>query len=35
MGPSPILSTIHTITFGTILNFNNGNNGHELKKRYL
>ena len=32
MNPSPILSITNTITIGTMLNFNNGNNGHELKK---
>ena len=31
MGSSVILSIIHTITIGTILNFNGGNNGHGLK----
>ena len=31
MGPSPILSVIHVITFGTMLNFNGGNNEHGLK----
>ena len=30
MGPSSILSVIHTITFGTMLNLNGGNNGHGL-----
>ena len=28
MGPSPILSIIHTVTIGTILNFNGGIYGH-------
>ena len=32
MGPSPILSIIHTITIATGLNFNGGNNGHGLQK---
>ena len=31
MGPLPILSIIHTITIGTMLNFNGGNNGHLLE----
>ena len=31
MGPLPILSIIHTITIGTMLNFNGGNNGHWLE----
>ena len=31
MGLLPFLSIIHTITIGTILNFNGGNNGHGLK----
>ena len=31
MGPSPILSIIHTVTIGTMLNFTGGNNGHGLK----
>ena len=31
MGPSPILSIIQTITIGTVVNFNGGNNGHGLK----
>ena len=31
MGPLPILSVIHTITIGTMLNFNCGNNGHGLQ----
>ena len=26
MGPSQILSIVHTITIGTVLNFNSGNN---------
>ena len=30
-GQSPILSVILTITIGTMLNFNGGNNGHGLK----
>ena len=35
MGPSPILSIIHTFTIGTMLNFNGGNNGHGLKNLKL
>ena len=35
MGPSPVLSIIHIITIGTMLNFNGGNNGHGLKKHYV
>ena len=31
MSPSPVLSVIHTVTFGTMLNFKDGNNGHGLK----
>ena len=31
MGLSLILSVIHTITIGTMLNFNGGNPGHGLK----
>ena len=31
MGPSSILSVIHTATIGTMLNNNYGNNGHWLK----
>ena len=31
MGPSPILSIIHTVTFDTMLNFNGDNNGHGIK----
>ena len=31
MGPSAILSVIHTVTIATMLNFNGGNNGHGLK----
>ena len=31
MGPSPILSVVHTVTVGTMLNLNGGNNGHMLK----
>ena len=31
MDPSLILSVIHTITIGTMLNFNGGNNGYGLK----
>ena len=30
MGPSPILSVIHTVTIGTVFNFNSDNNGHGL-----
>ena len=33
--PSPILSVLHTITIGTILNFNGGNNGHKLKTLHV
>ena len=35
MDPSPILSIIHTVTIGTNLNFNGGNNGHGLKKLHV
>ena len=35
MGPLPILSIIHTVSIGTMLNFNGGNKGHGLKKRYM
>ena len=31
MDLSSILSIIHTITIGTMRNFNGGNNGHGLK----
>ena len=31
MGPSPILSVIHTVTIGTILNNNGDNRGHAAK----
>ena len=31
MCPSAILSIIHTVTIGIMLNFNGGNNGHKLK----
>ena len=31
IGPSPNLSVIHTVTIGTMLNLNGGNNGHGLK----
>ena len=31
MDPSPILSIIHTITIGTMINFNGSNYGHGLK----
>ena len=31
MGPSPILSIIHTVTIDTKLNFNGGNKGHGIK----
>ena len=31
MGQSPILSIIHSVTIGTLLSFNGGNNGHELE----
>ena len=30
MGPSPILSFIHTVSIGIMLNFNGGNNGYGL-----
>ena len=30
MGPSSILSVIHTFTIGTVLNLNGGNNGRGL-----
>ena len=30
MGPSCILPIIHTVTIGTVLNFNGGNNGHGI-----
>ena len=32
-GPSAILSIIHIVTIGTMLNLDNDNNGHGLKKR--
>ena len=32
MGPSPIQSIIHTVTVGTMLNFNVGDNGYETTK---
>ena len=32
MGLWSILSVIHIISIGTMLNFNGGNNGHGLKK---
>ena len=35
MGPSPILSVIHTITFDAIPNFYGGNNGHRLKRLHV
>ena len=35
MGLSPILSIIHTIVIGAMLNFNNGNDTRWLKKRYI
>ena len=28
MGPSPILSVIHTVTVGTMVNFNGSDNGY-------
>ena len=31
MSPSPILSTVHSVTIHPMLNFNGGSNGHELK----
>ena len=31
MGPSPILSVIHTVAIGTILNNNGDNRGHDAK----
>ena len=31
MGPSPILSLVHTITIARMLNFNGGNNGYGVK----
>ena len=31
MGLSPTLSVIHTVTIGTMLNFNGGNNEHGLR----
>ena len=31
MGPSHILSLIHTVAIGTMLNNNDGNNGHGLE----
>ena len=31
MGPSPILSIIHTVTVSTMLNFKGGNKAHGLK----
>ena len=30
MDPSSILSVIHTVTIGKMLNFNGGHNGHRL-----
>ena len=35
IGLSPIRCIIHTVTIGTILNFNGGNNRHGLKKPRL
>ena len=35
MGPSPILSVIHTIPIGTVLNCNGGSNGHRLKNLHV
>ena len=34
IGPSPILSVIHTLTIGTMVNFSGGNNG-QAQKHYL
>ena len=31
MGPSSILSVIHTVTIDAMLNINSGNNAHGLK----
>ena len=31
MGLSPILSVVHTVAIGTILNFNGDNKGHGLR----
>ena len=31
MGSAPILSDIHTVIIGTMLNFNGSNNGYMLK----
>ena len=31
MGPSPILSVIHTVTIATMQNFNGGSNGHGVE----
>ena len=31
MGQSSILSIIHTVTIGALLNFSSGNNGHGMK----
>ena len=31
MGLSPILSVVHTVAIGTILNFNDGNKAHGLR----
>ena len=31
MGDGPIVSIIHTVTIGTVLNNNDGNNGPDLK----
>ena len=35
MGPSPILSIIHRVINGTMLNFNGSNNGQGLKHPYV
>ena len=35
MGPSPILSVSNTVTIGTMLNFDGGNNGHGYKTLYV
>ena len=35
MGPSPILSVIHTVTIVTMLNNNGGNNGPGLKMLHV
>ena len=35
MGLPPILSVIHTVTIGTMVNFKGGNKAHGLIKRYV